>query len=90
MIITTPESLKARSFLIYRYFILYEQLKFRAQLRMKKVLQSRGLAEFPGSAHGISHGPLVLWFRITAAQRGHVIFFFISFPRHYNNLVLTT
>ena len=32
MINTTSERLKARNFFICRYFSLYEQLKFRAQL----------------------------------------------------------
>ena len=32
MISTTYERLKARNFYIHRYFIFYEQLKFRAQL----------------------------------------------------------
>ena len=32
MINTTAERLKARNFFICRYFIVYEQLKFRAQL----------------------------------------------------------
>ena len=32
MINTTSERLKARTFLICRYFSLYEQLKFRAQM----------------------------------------------------------
>ena len=34
MINTTSERLKARNFLIYWYFSLYEQLKFRAQLSL--------------------------------------------------------
>ena len=34
MINTTSERLKARNFLICRYFSLYEQLKFRAQLSL--------------------------------------------------------
>ena len=33
---TTSERLKARHFFICRYFSFYEQLKFRAQLSMKK------------------------------------------------------
>ena len=32
MIITTSQRLKARNFFICRYFNVYEQLKFRAQL----------------------------------------------------------
>ena len=38
MINTTSERLKARNFFRCRYFSFYEQLKFRAQLSMKKVL----------------------------------------------------
>ena len=38
MINTTSERLTARNFFICRYFSFYEQLKFRAQLSMKKVL----------------------------------------------------
>ena len=38
MINTTSETLKARNFFIIRYFSFYEQLKFRSQLSMKKVL----------------------------------------------------
>ena len=38
MINTTSESLKARNFFICRYLGFYEQLKFRAQLSMKKVI----------------------------------------------------
>ena len=37
MINTTSERLKARNLLTFRYFRFYEQLKFRAQLRMKNV-----------------------------------------------------
>ena len=36
MINTTSERLKARNFFICRYFSFYEQMKFRAQLSMKK------------------------------------------------------
>ena len=36
MINTTSERLKARNFFNCRYFSVYEQLKFRAQLSMKK------------------------------------------------------
>ena len=38
MINATSERLKARHLFICRYFSFYEQLKFRAQLSMKKVL----------------------------------------------------
>ena len=38
MLNTTFERLKARNFLICQYFSFYEQLKFHAQLSMKKVL----------------------------------------------------
>ena len=38
MINKTSERLKARNFFICRYFSFYEQLKFCAQLSMKKVL----------------------------------------------------
>ena len=33
MINVTSERLKARNFFIYQYFSVYEQLKFRAQLK---------------------------------------------------------
>ena len=38
MINTTSERLEARNFFICRYFSLYEQLKFRAHLSIRKVL----------------------------------------------------
>ena len=38
MVNTTSERLKARNFFIYWYFSFYEQLKFHAQLSIKKVL----------------------------------------------------
>ena len=40
---TTSERLKARNFFICRYFRFYGQLKFCAQLSMKKALQPRDL-----------------------------------------------
>ena len=38
MINTSPDSLKAREVFIFQHFCFYEQLKFYAQLSMKKVL----------------------------------------------------
>ena len=40
MIITTSEIPTARNFFTFRYFSLYEQLKFRAQLRMKRTTKA--------------------------------------------------
>ena len=40
MINTTSERLKARNFLICRYFSFYEQLKFRAQLTVWSMMES--------------------------------------------------
>ena len=42
MINTISERLKARKFFIFQHFSSYEQLKFCAQLSMKKVLLPRG------------------------------------------------
>ena len=46
--INTTERLKAGNFFISRYFSFYEQLKFRAQLSMKKMynLGARGYKTF--------------------------------------------
>ena len=43
---TTFERVKARDFFTCRYFSFYEQLKFRAQLSMKKVLKPQGLISY--------------------------------------------
>ena len=45
-IYTTYERLKARHLFIFRYFSFYEQVKFRSQLSMKKVLTA-------GPGHGL-------------------------------------